>query len=364
MSPTAHFFRYICRHYLTWFGVLTVGLLSIVLLFDTLELMRRAANKPEATFPIVLRMGLLKLPEVGQQIFPFIVLFAAMYTFWKLTRSQELVVARAVGVSAWQFLMPVLLCSLLIGAVKITIVNPVSAAMLSRYEHLDNRLLRGRTSVFGLSDDGLWLRQTQGGAQQLIHARGVTPGSFTLRDVLVILYERDGTLAGRIDADSAQLNDGFWLIRDAWLHRSEGTQECLAEYRLPTDLSREGILESFASPQTLSFWELPEFIETLEKTGLSSVRHRLHYQALLAQPVLFCAMVLFAAAFSLRHTRRGGSLGLVASGIATGLAVFVLSDVTIAFGVTQTVPVILAAWAPAGIALLLGIAALLHLEDG
>ena len=85
---------------------------------------------------------------------------------------------------------------------------------------------------------------------------------------------------------------------------------------------------------------------------------------MLAQPVLLAAMVLFAATFSLRHTRRGGSLVMIGAGVLTGFILFVLNDVMLALGLAETIPVAMAAWLPAGISLLIGTSLLLHLEDG
>src|SRR3546814_12939731 len=62
-------------------------------------------------------------------------------------------------------------------------------------------------------------------------------------------------------------------------------------YRLETSLTMEQIRESFASPETLSFWSLPRFIETLEAAGFSAVRHQLHWHTILATPLLLCSMV-------------------------------------------------------------------------
>ena len=124
------------------------------------------------------------------------------------------------------------------------------------------------------------------------------------------------------------------------------------------------IQESFAPPETMSFWDLPGFIETLEAAGFSAVKHRIHWQSILATPMLLCAMVLIAATFSLRLTRRGGTGLLVLGGMFAGFLLFFLTDVVLALGMSGSIPVILAAWAPAGVFTLLGLAMLLHLEDG
>ena len=84
-----------------------------------------------------------------------------------------------------------------------------------------------------------------------------------------------------------------------------------------TDLTVERIQDSFAAPQTISFWDLPGFIGLLEDSGFASNRHRMHWHSLLASPVVFIAMVLIGAAFSMRHARFGG-LGIMALGCVHG----------------------------------------------
>ena len=114
----------------------------------------------------------------------------------------------------------------------------------------------------------------------------------------------------------------------------------------------------------MSFWELPAFIDTLETAGFSALRHRLHWHSLLAAPLLLFAMVLLAASFSLRLTRKGGIGLLMAGGVGAGFILYFLTDVSLALGMSGGIPVILAAWAPALTSTLLGLATLLHLEDG
>jgi lipopolysaccharide export system permease protein len=129
-------------------------------------------------------------------------------------------------------------------------------------------------------------------------------------------------------------------------------------------MSWQEIEDSFASPETMSFWDLPRFIAVLEEAGFTAVKHRLYYQSLLAAPLLLCAMVLIAATFSLRPGRRAATAYLVAGGIAAGFLLYFLSDLVFALGLSGKVPVVLAAWSPAGVSTLLGISMLLHFEDG
>jgi lipopolysaccharide export system permease protein len=364
LSPTLSF--YIGRNFLAGFLMLFGIFLMIILMFDIIELMRRASSKPNVTFGLVLEMALLKLPHMGQQLFPFAALFGAMAVFWRLTRYHELVVTRAAGVSAWQFLFPVVAIALLLGVLKVTTLNPLAAVMLTRYERLESIEFKGEISFLALSKSGIWLRQANQAGQSVIFATHVFQERtlVELKNVLVFIYEGDSKFLGRIDADSARLEDGFWHMRNARVSTPEQPTQFDKEYWLATDLTLDKIQDSFATPETMSFWALPEFIETLEKSGFSAVRHRLYWNSLMAAPLMICAMILIAATFTLRHSRRGGNTFVVAGGILTGFVVYFFQDIVFALGLSNSIPVALAAWAPASIATLLGLAMLLHLEDG
>lgn len=116
MIESLTLFRYLGRQYMIWFFAFLFGLMGIIYLFEVAELMRRAGDLAEVTLGVVLRMGAYKLPDTIEKVLPFVVLFSGMFTFWRLTRNQELVIARASGVSAWQFLAPALFVTLFLAA--------------------------------------------------------------------------------------------------------------------------------------------------------------------------------------------------------------------------------------------------------
>src|SRR6185437_786969 len=115
-----------------------MALSGLVSLFDFIELLRRSASKPDASFALVGEIASLRLPYMGMQILPFAVLLGGILCFWRLTRSSELIVARAAGVSAWEFLTAPTLCAMALGAIATCVISPVSSVMLARAETLDN----------------------------------------------------------------------------------------------------------------------------------------------------------------------------------------------------------------------------------
>jgi lipopolysaccharide export system permease protein len=357
---------YIGRHFLVAFAALFFAFLALALTFDIVELLRRGATRPDISLGTVLELALLKLPNIGLQMFPFATLFSGMLVFWRLTRSHELMVTRAAGVSAWQFLLPVVLLAFLLGVVKITTFSPLSSTLLSRYERLQASLIEGKDHSLALSESGLWLRQWSEGSQAVVHADHVLQEAtdVELRNVIVFVYEGTDKFIRRIDAKVARLDNGFWRLEDAWIQSPERQPRFEKESLLETDLTVAKIQDSFAPPETMSFWALPEFIRSLENAGFSAVRHRLYWHTLLAAPLLMCAMVLIAATFTLRHQRWGGTTFIIAGGVMTGFILYFFSDLVFALGLSDSIPVTLAAWTPSGVATLLGLAMLLHLEDG
>ncbi len=361
---------YIARQFAGAVVGMLLALSGLVALFDFIELLRRSVLKPDATFAVVGEIAALRLPYISMQVLPFAVLLGGMLCFWRLTRSSELIVARAAGISAWEFLAAPTLCALLFGMLATFGVSPLSSVMFGRAEAMDNAYLKTGGGPLALNGGQLWLRQSdralspQGVA--IIHALGVELHGKRLTASQVSVFRLDGRdrLLTRIEAGQATLGANTWQLQNARTIRPEQMPEAPATINLPTDLTVARVQDSFASPDTLSFWKLPDFIALLDRSGFSSVRHRLHFQALLALPLLTATMALVGAGFSMRPARRGGVAQMIASGVATGFALFVVSKIAEEFGQTGTLPVALAAWAPAVSGMMLAVALLLHTEDG
>jgi lipopolysaccharide export system permease protein len=357
--------RYLGRQVLLGIGLVLFGLAVVALVVDTVELLRRTYGRPGVQLSTVLLMALLHLPFLVQKLMPFGVLFGTMLTFQRLTRSHELVVARAAGVSVWQFLLPALLVALGLGIVTVVAFNPLASVLVARYEALDRALLAQPARLIAVAPGGLWLRQPEDdGREVLFHARQMNPDRALAEQVVVFSFAADGQFAGRIDAPRAHLRDGHWELLDALISEVDGSSRVEPLVRLPTDLTPHRIQESFAAPETLSFWDLPTFVEQLEAVGFSAREHRLYWHGLLALPLLLSAMLLIGTTSSLRLVRHGGTGLLITAGLATGFVFYILSDVVFAIGLSGRLPAILAAWIPAGVAVLLGLTTLLHLEDG
>lgn len=350
--------------------VMLVALASLVALFDFLELLREAASVPAAHFGILVEIELLRLPWSFMQILPFAVLLGGMYAFWRLARASELIVARAAGISAWQFLAGPVLLAWLFGIIATAGLSPLSAVTYARAETLDNAYLKPNGGPLSLNGGDLWLRQSDSGLVPkgiaVVHAKDVRLHDRQLEAdrVTILRLDPQNALLSRIEAVHATLNPGSWTLTGVAVLQPDAAPDYAARLQFPTDLTVNRVQESFASPDSLSFWALPSFIRLLKRSGFSAIQHELAFQALAALP-LFCAtMALVAAGFSMRSSRRGGVGAMLGTGVGAGFALFMISEVANQFGTSGAIPVMLAAWAPSLAGLFLALAFLLHLEDG
>lgn len=374
----ALFSVYIGRHMLMALVGTLLVIMGLIFLLDFIELMRRAAGRPDADAAALAAMALLKLPNMVHQVLPFAVLIGGMIAVWRLTRSQELVIMRSVGVSIWQVLGPALVVVGTIGVLNVVAVNPLSSALYASYERMEDDLILRQSGTFDISAGGLWLREPRVAAEDADGAEGeagqvvVRAGhvrqeglSLHMRDLSFFYQGPSERFTRRVDAATGRLVQGRFVLSDVWEMRPGQPAEHHDTMDLETTLTLGRVQENFASPETLSFWELPEFIAFFESAGFSAHQHRMYWHSLIASPFLLCAMVLMAAVFSASpNTRSGRGLLRVVGGIGIGFLVYFFSKLTYALGLSGTLPLWLAAWSPALITTLLGTATLLHMEDG
>jgi lipopolysaccharide export system permease protein len=182
--------------------------------------------------------------------------------------------------------------------------------------------------------------------------------------IYAITREGGAEFVRRLDANQAVLRPNEWRmtgVRESTPDSGAITSETLS---LPSSTNPGREIEHFASPDAISFWDLGQAIKTTEEAGYTAAGYRLRQQQLLATPVLFAAMSILGAAFSLRLMRLGGLAVLATSGVALGFIFFFLNELSGAVGKADLAPLFIAAWAPPVLALLCGLTLLIYTEDG
>jgi lipopolysaccharide export system permease protein len=353
---------YLSRRYIkSLVGVFAI-LYALVFVLDFVETLRRAAEIDQAKPGALAALSFLRVPSILEQTLPFVVLFGSILCFLALSRRLELVVARASGVSAWQFLTPPIIIAGLIGIAAATVINPVSATMKATADAREARIF-GKAAPASATTSR-WIRQRSVDGQAVIRAGSSEDQGLVLNNVTVFAFDQDGRFKERIEAQAAHLEDGFWRLDKVRTLIPDEQPASHDSYTLATNLTKAQVQQTFSSSDTVSFWRLPGAIDLATAAGLDANEYRLQYQTLLARPALLIAMVLIAATVSLRFARFGGIGYLIGGGVGAGFVLYVATKMAEDLGTAGLVNPVAAAWSPAVVGMLIGVTVLLNQEDG
>jgi lipopolysaccharide export system permease protein len=355
--------RYFGLRFLSAVLAVFVGTLLLTAMIDFLELMRRAGDVKDASTLLIAKITFFRVPFITERVMPFAILVGAMFCYLNLSRRLELVVARAAGISAWQFTAPALIIAALIGAAATTLYNPISANLREQSTRLEGDLF-GHDSDLRNSGSGFWLRQRTEEGQAVINAKTSRQQGIQLGGVTIFRFDPAGRFHDRIEAKTATLETGYWQLEEARLYASGVAPGEWDMLRLKTNLVPAQVGESFATPETVPFWQLPSYIEIADGAGVDAAGYRLQYYQLLAQPFYLVAMVLLAASCSLRFFRFGGVQKVVLGGVGAGFLLYVVAKITGDLSKASLMTPMAAAALPPAIGSITGLIALLYQEDG
>lgn len=339
---------------------------ALIMLIDFVEISRGVGSKVDLSGTRILGLMALKSPQVVLQLLPFVFLFGTLAAFVGLNRRSELIAMRAAGVSAWRFVLPAAGAALVFGIVTVTALGPLAASADGLFQRERARL---SGSVAGAeASQAVWIREGDDARQIVIRAARQNRAQAQLLGVTFFIYTNDErgmrTFSERIDAASATLANGSWRLIDAVGAQAGQRAVRYSSLSLPSSLADEEAFERFARPQSTPFWSLPAQIARVEAAGFSSTAYRLRLQQLLATPLMFAAMSILAAAFSLRLMRLGDLARMSAAAVVLGFGFFFVNQAAAAFGTAEVIPPWLAAWLPPLLTALAAFTLLFYTEDG
>ena len=336
----------------------------VVFMVDFTEYARRAGGIEGYTTATGLYFSAMRLPFIVMLVWPMVALFAAMAALYGLNRRSELVIARASGLSAWQFLAPICVASFAVGLFATTVINPLSAYCLEQVKVLETTFRGYDPSEANRTPDRPWLRQSTDEGVTIIGAGQTANRGLLLGDAVFLRFDNEGTLYARYDARAATLSDGAWRLEQVRKISAGEQIEEIDAVTIKSGLRPEFVEERFADHLTIPVYELPRKIAVAQALGIPAYRFAMHFHSLIALPALMVAMTLIAATVSLRYSRMGQLTSMILGGIVAGFLLYVALVVFTAFGNVGFVAPVLAAWVPVLAALFFGVTFLLYTEDG
>jgi lipopolysaccharide export system permease protein len=356
---------YVLKACISMFASALVVVSSLIFLMDYIGVSKLGAEGDLSGIDILLLI-LQKSPSLILVLLPFAFLFGSIFAFIGLNRRSELIAMRAAGMSAWRFVTPASVLAFAVGILTITVLNPVASQLQENYDRKVKSIQQAAPEA--VNRGGIYVRQGGSRKQTVIRAETGSTAEGRLQKVTFWTYDIDDrgvpAFASRVDAQSAVLSPGFWLLRNARESKPGMQPEYYERLSIPSNLDAQAAFRNYASTQSVPFWQLPALIQRNAIAGSPTTVYRLKLHQLLSTPLMFAAMALLGAVFSLRLMRLGGLTALVVSGVSLGFVVFFVNQLFSSLGMADLIPVELAGWSPAVLAMLAGMTLLVYTEDG
>ncbi len=334
---------YVGGRYLRTGAVAFFGLLALYYVVEFIELSEKV-QKGQATLAMVGDYFYYATPTFAYFVAPLAVLVAVLTTFGGLTRTNELTVVRACGVSLYRTALPLLMLALVWSGVLFVLEDRVLAHSQRQAEVLKNTIRDRPQRTFNVANR-TWLAGRDGRLYYyaVYDARQRTLYQLSIFDTARAPYRlRSHTYATQVTFR------GGWQATDGWVQTfSEAGQvrrETFAARTLPLD-SPEDFGTEQVEAEMMNYGQLRDYIDRLGESGFSVAAHQVALHQKLAFPLVTLVMTLIAVPFGVTTGRRGALYGI---GLALVLAVayLLISSVFLAFGTAGLLPAALSAWAP------------------
>ena len=277
--------RYFGLRFLTAVLAVFAGTLVLTAMIDFLEMMRRTGDIKDVSAFFIAKITFFRVPFITERVMPFAVLVGAMFCYLNLSRRLELVVARAAGVSAWQFITP----AIIIARVDRGRIRRPST-IRSRPTCANNRRVwkpncSAATAVPQLGS-GFWLRQRSEEGQAVINAKSSRQQGVQLGGVTHLPVRAFRPLPRSHRGQERDTRARILAARRGPVLCQRHHPGRARNVSARTSLTPVQVGESFATPETVPFWQLASYIDLAENAGVAAAGYRLQYYQLLAQPLL------------------------------------------------------------------------------
>ncbi len=336
-------FRYFLATFLGRTALALAGLALPLSVFDTLAHLNGLLD---GGAPVALALSAyagLRLPTLVVLLVPLAVLIGGLLTLIALVSDQEIVVARAAGVSTLQIAASLLVGAGLIATAHFLFANHVATETAERLAGWQARNFAGLPTSGGQDRDGLWLAADR----TILWIGHVSENGLVLRDLRVIERNPAGGFAGYLEAETARFVDGRWVLQDI------SSPLAAADVAgAPSDLGHRfrldpGRLRNLdATPAALSFGAAWAMQGREGFAGRAPRYYRFWAHRKLAQPASSLVMALLAAPLACQLGRRRRLVLIALATLAAGAVYFGLERLLVPLGETAVLPPPLAAWAP------------------
>lgn len=296
--------------------------------------------------------------QIFYEISPVLVLITTLITFSLLSRTNEVTVIKALGVSLYRLSLPALVAAALIMVFCVFLESEVLPASNQRVAQLDDQI-RGREVVRTYRRaDRQWLF---GHGRYVYNYMMFDAKEEVLRRLQVFEFDEGGNLIRRYFTRRAEYREDReeWIFDGGWKRTFEaGRVVAMDQFAEPRPVDYPEKPEYFESeilpPEQMSYDELKEYVRNLKNSGQSVPELEVDLHKKIAFPVVSLVMALVALPFAFRLGREGALYGIGLS-VVLGMVFMAVFAFFTTLGEAGALPPVIAVWSPGAVFALLSL---------
>jgi LPS export ABC transporter permease LptG/LPS export ABC transporter permease LptF len=336
--------RYISRLYLRVAGLSFLALLGLFYISTFIDRSDKIF-KGQASAATIGQLLVWLTPQFVYYVIPIAALLSALVTYGLLSRTSELTVMKACGVSLYRTALSVVLLSLAFSAVLFTLEQRVMASANRRAEELDAQIKGRAPKTLNL----LNRRWVVGNDGVFYHYGLFDPQRNEMYGLTMFKpSEKAWELETQTFVRRALYRNNRWEGEQGWTQdfsRELPTWTPIARSHLPELEPPDYFSKEPLDAQFMNVLQLRSYIEELRKSGFNVTPPSVELQKKLAFPFVTFVMTLLAIPFGVGAGRHGALYG-IGLGIVIALSYWILISAFVAIGRAGLLPPTLAGWAP------------------
>lgn len=335
--------RYVIRLYLRTTGLSFLALMGLFYISTVLDRSDKVF-KGQATAGMLLQLLVFYTPQYVYFVIPIAALLSVLVTFGLLSRTGELTVMKACGISLYRAALPLVVLGLVWSAALFGLEQQTLARANRRAETLDSAI-RGRPPRTFSTLNRRWVVGREG---DIYHYGFYDPDRNALTKLAIYRPDpRTWTLASETHANEAIYRRGAWQATSGWEQRFSTDPPAWEAFdRRRLDLESPDYFETEQPvAEMMTVPQLRTYINELSASGFNAIPLSVELQRKLAFPLVTVVMTLLAIPFGTTTGKRGTLYG-IGIGIVIALLYWVTGSAFAAIGKAGLLTPVLAAWAP------------------
>ncbi|HEB71125.1 MAG TPA: LPS export ABC transporter permease LptG [Nitrospirae bacterium] len=297
--------------------------------------------KFKATFDMMSRYMIFKMPMALFHVTPICVLLASVLTISDMSRNSELIAMKSVGMSMARIALPIIVAAggiSFVSFIDSEYLFTIAAKETNRiyYEEIKHQKRKGL-----FSQDKFWYMADDGSIWNI----GLMDiKNKTIKDVGVFRFDKSGSkIVKRVTADSGKLVDGSWILEN-YVERDftsggQFTERVWPRRSLPEDsIKFDDLNKVKLNPEEMNLAQIQKYIENIKSKGYDATRYVAEMHAKIGFPLITLVMPLLAIPLGARSSRSGGILIGIGVSVVIGVTFWFTFSMGLAFGKAGRLP--------------------------